>query len=114
MTATTCITYTTRRRTLDRLDECRGPVLDLGDGRYLPLDAPITRLGRRPGTDLQLDDQSVSGRHALLLSTPVGVILLHDRGAGGTYLNDERVDRTELMHGDEVRVGDVRFTYLEV
>jgi pSer/pThr/pTyr-binding forkhead associated (FHA) protein len=90
MTATTCITYTTQRHT----------------------DATITRLGRRFGSDLQLDDQSVSARHALLLITPTGVVLLDDRG-GGTFVNGDRVERAQLEPGDEIRLGDVSFTYLD-
>jgi pSer/pThr/pTyr-binding forkhead associated (FHA) protein len=114
MTATTCITYTTRRHTLDAIEDCRGPALDLGDGRYMPLDAIITRLGRRPGCDLQLDHHSVSGRHALLLNTPVGVILLDDRSATGTFVNGRRAERAELEPGDEIRVGEVTLTLVDV
>jgi hypothetical protein len=113
MTATSCITYTTERHTTERLRDCAGPALDLGDGHYLPLTATITRIGRRLGSDLQLDDQSVSGRHALLLNTPVGVILLDDRGTGGTFVNGARVDRSQLEHGDEIRLGDVVLTYVD-
>jgi hypothetical protein len=113
MTATTCITYTTRRQTTACLRDCHGPALDLGDGRYLALDATITRIGRRPASDLQLDDLSVSTRHALLLNTPVGMVLLDDRAGAGTHVNGQRVTRAELEHGDEIALGDVRFTYLE-
>jgi pSer/pThr/pTyr-binding forkhead associated (FHA) protein len=113
MTATTCITYTTRRHTTARREDCHGPTLDLGDGRFLPLDATITRLGRRPGADVQLDDQSVSNRHALLLATPVGVVLLDDRSAGGTFVNGRREVRTVLEDGDVIGLGQVRLTYRE-
>ena len=53
------------------------------------------------------------GADGCLHITPIGVILLHDRAAGSTYVNEERVERAELLDGDEIRLGDVRFTYIE-
>ena len=109
MTATSRIPYTTRLRTVDDAMDVAGPALALGDGRYLPLSQTITRIGRGHGADLQLDDHTVSPRHALLINTPVGVVLVDDRSTTGTFVNGTRTTRTMLEPGDVVAVGRVTF-----
>lgn len=109
MTATTCIPYTTKLRTVDDAMDVAGPTLALGDGRFLPLAQTITRIGRGHGADLQLDDHTVSNRHALLINTPVGVVLVDDRSTNGTYVNGTRTTRQLLEPGDVVAIGRVTF-----
>jgi pSer/pThr/pTyr-binding forkhead associated (FHA) protein len=111
MTATTCLQYSTRRQTTDAPPS--GPALALGDRTWLPLDQAVTRVGNRPNADLRLDDHTVSHRHALLISTPVGVVLLDDRSTTGTFVNGERTSRAVLEHGDEVRLGRVTFRFVD-
>lgn len=109
MTATTCLRYTTRCHTTGVAPA--GPALELDTGTWLPIDRAVTRVGSRHGADLQLDDHSVSHRHALLISSPVGVVLLDDRSETGTFVNGERTTRAILEAGDEVRVGQVTFRF---
>jgi pSer/pThr/pTyr-binding forkhead associated (FHA) protein len=111
MTATTCLRYITSRHTV--ASPPAGAALALDDATWLPLDQVVTRIGSRPGADLQLDEHSVSPRHALLISSPVGVVLLDDRSETGTFVNGERTSRTILEPGDEVRVGHVTFRFCE-
>jgi pSer/pThr/pTyr-binding forkhead associated (FHA) protein len=111
MTATTCLRYSTRRHTV-HAPPC-GPALELDEQTWLPIGHAVTRIGSRPGADLQLDEHSVSPRHALLINSPVGVVLLDDRSATGTFVNGERISRTILESGDEVRVGRVTLRFSE-
>ena len=65
----------------------------------------VTTIGRDPGSDVFLDDVTVSRKHAEVRRHPDG-FYVHDLGSlNGTYVNRERVDVTKLASGDEVQVG---------
>ncbi len=71
-----------------------------------------TTIGRKPNNDLQLDDATVSGHHAVIL-------LLHnayveDLGStNGTLLNGKPVTKRMLNHADVIRVGQHEFKFIE-
>jgi predicted nucleic acid-binding Zn-ribbon protein len=68
-----------------------------------------TRIGRSAAADLQLDDPSVSRRHALLVTTEAGTVsALDDRSLNGLFVNGEKVDWAPLRDGDELEVGRYR------
>jgi hypothetical protein len=65
--------------------------------------------GRHPESDIVLNDVTVS-RHHLRFSTNGDVLTVEDSGStNGTYVNDERVDSSELSAGDEVLIGRFHF-----
>ncbi|HYV49735.1 MAG TPA: FHA domain-containing protein, partial [Myxococcaceae bacterium] len=69
-------------------------------------------VGRLPGVDVQLDDDSVSRRHAELELTPRGVRLKDLNSANGTAVNGMPVEGTiTLQHGDVIQFGVVELTY---
>jgi hypothetical protein len=75
-------------------------------GQSLPLgDAPLT-IGRAPGNDLILSDDTISWHHAQLWLEG-GVPWLRDVGSrNGTFVNDNRcLGSTRLSDGDKVRLG---------
>lgn len=64
-------------------------------------------VGRSVQSDIVLPVDSVSARHAELKQSG-GVWRLTDlRSTNGTFVNDSRVEDTELKAGDEVRFGEV-------
>jgi predicted nucleic acid-binding Zn-ribbon protein len=68
-----------------------------------------TRIGRSAVADLQLDDPSVSRRHALLVTTEAGTVsALDDRSLNGLFVNGEKVDWAPLRDGDELEIGRYR------
>ncbi len=68
-----------------------------------------TTVGRHPESDIFLNDVTVS-RHHLRFSTNGDVLTVEDSGStNGTYVNDERVDSSELSAGDEVLIGRFHF-----
>jgi pSer/pThr/pTyr-binding forkhead associated (FHA) protein len=79
------------------------PSVDLGD---------VTRIGRRPDSDLVVADPLVSGTHAEVRSID-GVYVLADAGSrNGTFLNDTQVmEPMPLSDGDVVRVGDTEIVF---
>ena len=70
-------------------------------------------IGRTPGVDLQLSDQSVSRRHVELVQGDKGV-LLRDLGSGnGTKVNGEKVADKILEHGDEIHIGKTKLKFVD-
>jgi FHA domain/Domain of unknown function (DUF1707) len=76
----------------------------------LPTGPRSVTLGRSPGCDCVLADDTVSRRHALLRRQR-GRWLLRDLGSrNGTRVNGMRVlEETEVRPGDRVSLGDARY-----
>ena len=60
-----------------------------------------------------LDDITVSRRHASIERTPEGYVVADEGSLNGTYVNQERIDRAVLHHGDELQVGKFRLVLFE-
>jgi pSer/pThr/pTyr-binding forkhead associated (FHA) protein len=82
-------------------------------GARFPLVEPVTRLGRHPDSEISLDDITVSRRHAEIERTPEGHVVRDAGSLNGTYVNQERIDRTVLRHGDELQIGKFRLVFFE-
>ncbi len=69
-------------------------------------------IGRRPDSDIFLDDVTVSRDHALIVRRG-GDVFLDDLGSlNGTYVNRRRIDSHRLEDGDELQVGKYKLTFL--
>lgn len=82
-------------------------------GARFPLDSPVTRLGRHPRSDISLDDITVSRRHAEVRRTGDGYEVSDAGSLNGTYINQERVERVAIQHGDELQIGKFRLVFFE-
>ncbi len=82
-------------------------------GERFALDTDVTRLGRHPESEILLDDITVSRRHAEVHRTADGYMVADSGSLNGTYVNQERVERTQLRHGDELQVGKFRLVFFE-
>ncbi len=82
-------------------------------GARFTLDEPVTRLGRHPDSEISLDDITVSRRHAEIERTPDGHVVSDAGSLNGTYVNQERIERMMLRHGDELQIGKFRLVYFE-
>jgi len=87
----------------------RGPV---AGARFL-LDAERTTAGRRPESDIFLDDVTVSRKHAEFVRRPDGGFVVRDVGSlNGTYVGRERIDAERVLNeGDEVQIGKYRLVF---
>jgi pSer/pThr/pTyr-binding forkhead associated (FHA) protein len=86
----------------------RGP----NAGSRFLLDSDLTTVGRHPGSDIFLDDVTVSRRHAEFYRHAAGFTVRDVGSLNGTYVNRERIEETDLSDGDEVQVGKFRLTFL--
>lgn len=69
------------------------------------------KIGRKPGCDIVLPDKGVSGEHALI--TTVGLkSTIQDLGStNGTFIENTRVKRHELRHGETIIISDHALIY---
>jgi len=86
----------------------RGP----NAGSRFLLGQPVASVGRHPGSDIFLDDVTVSRRHAELRWDNDEFHVLDVGSLNGTYVNREAVDSAVLVNGDEVQIGKFRLTFL--
>jgi hypothetical protein len=90
-------------------------VIRAGGGRVgesFPLKGERSTIGRRPDSDVFLDDVTVSRDHALIVRRG-GAWHLDDLGSlNGTYVNRHRIETQRLADGDELQVGKYKLTFL--
>jgi pSer/pThr/pTyr-binding forkhead associated (FHA) protein len=77
-------------------------------GKVFPLTG-VTVIGRAPECDISIPTDEISRRHAELRVSQDGVMVEDLGSANGTYVNDRRVTRELLKHGDELRFDQLRF-----
>lgn len=82
----------------------------LAGARYL-LDSNVTTVGRHPEADIFFDDVTVSRRHAEFTRAGTAFEIIDQRSLNGTYVNGERVDRSALANGYELRIGKFRLNF---
>lgn len=81
-------------------------------GRSIELRRMITLIGRAPGCDVVLGDQSTSREHGQIEQSPAGWVYTNFSD-NGTWINRKQVDRKTLADGDMIAVGRqtrMRFT----
>jgi pSer/pThr/pTyr-binding forkhead associated (FHA) protein len=86
---------------------------DDGYQQLLELTQPISRIGRSFAATLQIEDPSVSRRHAIVVQRRGSVRILDDRSLNGVLVNGRRVTEAELQDGDVIVLGTVVVVYRE-
>lgn len=81
-------------------------------GASYVLDAPVTRVGRHPDSEIFLDDITVSRRHAEFVNEANSYKVRDVGSLNGTYVNRERIEEVELDSGDEVQIGKFKLLFL--
>jgi phage tail-like protein len=80
----------------------------------IPIRPEPVMIGRQAGTDLQLEHQQVSRRHAELHCAPTECLLMDLGSANGTYLNGQKMTArvpVPLQPGDSIRIGDFKLDF---
>ncbi len=76
------------------------------------LPAGTLHIGRNPSAGLNLEDPTVSRRHALIVHDEHGTRILDDRSRNGVVVRGRRVGAATLHDGDVIELGRVRMHYL--
>lgn len=109
--------HRTRERAIAVADAPPGRYLSIQSDRatyLIPLDRPITHVGRGLIADVRLEDAEVSRRHAILAIRGEGARVLDDRSSHGTFVNGHAVTVAQLADGDVLRFGRAVFRYTEI
>lgn len=80
-----------------------------------------TRIGRRAGNDIRIDEISVSGQHAIVEAVPNAYLegttdyyITDNNSTNGTYVNGIRIGgRQRLNSSDMVRIGWNEFRFID-
>lgn len=88
-------------------------ILELVDqaGQQIPLPNQAV-VGRMPGCDVQLDDPSVSRRHARISKATRGWLIEDLGSTNGIMVNGASVDREYLSGGEDIELGNVRLRFV--
>lgn len=82
-----------------------------GEKQEIPLTKETTTIGRKPSNDVHVDNLSVSGSHAQVI-TILEDSFLEDLGStNGTYVNGKLIKKHALEHGDNITLGKFQITY---
>ena len=85
----------------------RGP----NAGARFLLDSERTTAGRRPDSDIFLDDVTVSRKHAEFVRRGDDFVVRDVGSLNGTYVQRDRIDEAVLRDGDEVQIGKFRMVF---
>lgn len=83
-------------------------------GEYIEefrLTQDVTRIGRRPHNDIQVDHLAISGEHAVLRLKGNQYVLQDLDSTNGTTVNGQRVSRHMLKDNDQLRIGKHVFRF---
>jgi pSer/pThr/pTyr-binding forkhead associated (FHA) protein len=88
-----------------------GRVVSLTDGREYAVAGSSLVFGREAGCDVVVTGKDVSRRHAEIVSTPQGYMLV-DTSTNGTQVNGERVQGQRLLaRADVIAIGEETFRF---
>ena len=80
-------------------------------GESFPLEGERLTVGRRPDSDIFLDDVTVSRDHALLVRRGSDYYLDDCGSLNGTYVNRRRIESHHLIDGDELQIGKYKLAF---
>jgi len=87
-----------------------GRIISLTDGREYQVGAAL-RFGREAGADVVVPGGQVSRRHAEIVASPKGYLVI-DTSTNGTFVNGERVQNQRLLaRTDVIKIADEEFRF---
>ena len=81
-------------------------------GKRIPLGQRAIECGRSIQTDVPLDDEAVSRRHARVAWTGSSYLVRDLGSTNGTYVNDVTVQEKTLRDGDQIKIGHTIFKFI--
>jgi diguanylate cyclase (GGDEF)-like protein len=81
-------------------------------GKRIPLGATDIECGRVMQTDIPLDDDAVSRKHARFAWTGSSYIVRDLGSTNGTFVNDVNVRERTLVDGDQIKIGRTIFKFI--
>lgn len=82
------------------------------EGREYALTAEQYSVGRDPQSDIVINQREVSRRHASIVRMASEYVVTDLHSANGIYVNNLRLDRAVLTHGDIIQIGSCVFQFV--
>ena len=102
------MTQLARQSGIGRLSVVESPIDEPALGASIAL-GPINSIGRNVNSTIFVDDDFVSGGHAMLTFRGRSWFIEDQGSTNGTYVNGHRIDRAVVLSlGDELTIGRVR------
>jgi pSer/pThr/pTyr-binding forkhead associated (FHA) protein len=79
--------------------------------KEIPLKQGTLTIGRTAANDLPIDNLAVSGHHAKISYEGDKFVLEDLNSLNGTFVNNQRVRKSSLKHGDEILIGKHTLVY---
>ena len=75
----------------------------------------VTRIGTsRAASDVAINDGFMSTEHCQIAASPMGFTLIDERSTNGSFVNDHRVTRHELVDNDVIMLGKTHFKFKSI
>src|SRR6059036_3315781 len=88
-----------------------GRLVSLTDGREYVITGASLVFGREAGCDVVVAGKDVSRRHAEIVQTPKGYVVV-DSSTNGSFVNEERVEGQRILaRADVIRIGEEQFRF---
>lgn len=81
------------------------------EGREYHLTEKAYFIGRDPESDIVIETKDVSRRHAKIERTLTEFVLCDLGSSNGIYINNLKLPRSILMHGDLIQIGSCVFQF---
>lgn len=73
--------------------------------KEIPITKTPVTIGRKPDNDIVIDNMSVSGHHARVVTQGTSYVLEDLQSTNGTFLNDKRILNSAIRHEDSILIG---------
>jgi S-DNA-T family DNA segregation ATPase FtsK/SpoIIIE len=97
-----------RKPTYPLLRVLSGPL----EGREFTLTAERYTVGREAQSDIVIAQPEVSRRHAEIMRMASEYVLIDLKSANGIFVNNLKLDRAVLYHGDAFQIGSCVFQFI--
>jgi hypothetical protein len=83
------------------------------DGDDFRIYAGYNRIGANPVCDVQLEDETVSGSHAIIVYRDGRCLIKDDLSRNGTFVNGREITEAQALQSyDQIRVGNTNLTFV--
>lgn len=84
------------------------------DQQTIVLDRPILTIGRGSECDVTIQSSKISRQHCCVAQVTTGYVIRDLGSTNGVRINRKRVEESLLTAGDELIIGNVRFSVEEI
>jgi pSer/pThr/pTyr-binding forkhead associated (FHA) protein len=74
--------------------------------KEVPITQVMLTIGRKPGNDVVIDNQAISGSHARIVEENETYFIEDLNSLNGTFLNGQKVSKYALKNGDIILIGN--------